>query len=287
VDQVKEHIKNYGHYGPHSANERRRRPRDAQPIDVIIKAVFEEWNLESNGAQNGNPQPRRNIQSCEYNPRKTNLWHEDDTAELYLRGETLEDDVFNCGSWHQCLVPDCYYQVLSPDGLGVTVFKTAKGLLEHCRRAHELSGEGASLSSHIQPQEGAESSSAWDSMDFTDMSTWHNMNNPESGSPIFEDQEMLFEVEDEFLGFGQHPGHTWEATDIQPSDDSTLLSPISDAALVSLSPPPPTTSSSIIRSDSWVSMSYSDGGDNGAFTSSPPTGPPSLVRHKTTEPSTG
>jgi hypothetical protein len=287
ADQVKEHIKDYGHYGPHSANEHRRRPENARSVDGTIKAVFEEWILERGGEGNQTPRPRRNIQSCEYDPRKnTKLWYDDNTAELYLHGESLEDDVFEGGLWHQCLVADCYYQVLSPEGLGVTVFKTAKGLLEHCRRAHEISDDIVSFAPHGQPQEDAQSGSIWDSMDLTDMSTWHNMYSPESGSPFFEDQEMHFEVEEGFLGFGQHPSHTWEATDVRRPDDSTSISPISDSEMSPLLPAP-TTFSSIIGSDSWVSVSYSNGGDSGAFTSSLSTSRPSSIRRRSTEPSIG
>jgi hypothetical protein len=283
---VKEHIKDYGHYGPHSANERPRRPGKLLSTNETIKAVFEEWTLELNGKQNEHSQPRRRIQSCEYDAPKTKLWHEDVTGELYLRGNSVEDDVFEGGSWHQCLVADCYYQILSPEGLGATVFKTAKGLLEHCRRSHELSSEKASLASHLQSHEGAESGSSWVSTDFTDMSKWHNIYYPESGTPFWGDQERLFEVEEEFLGLGQQQqSQTWETADIQHSDGSTLFPTIAAAALAPL--PPPTTSSSINRSDSWVSMSYSYGGDNGTFISSSSTGGASLARSQSTEPSTG
>lgn len=282
---MKEHIKDYGHYGPHSANERPRRPQKALSRDATIKVVFEEWTLDLNGEHNENLQPRRSVQSYEYDPRKTKLRHEDDTGELYLCGESLKDDMLEGNSWHQCSVADCYYQLLPPEGLGATVFKTLKGLLEHCRRSHELSSEKASLALHLRSQEGAESDCSLALTNFTEISTGYNIYNPDPETRFFEDQQMLFEHEEEFLGLGQQQSHTWETANIQHSDSATFFSTLADAALVPL--PPPTTFPSTNRSYSWVSMSHSDSGDNGAFTSSSITSGTPLARRRSTEPSTG
>ncbi len=268
---MKEHIKDYGHYGPHSANERPRRPQKALFNSAIIKVVFEEWSLELDGTQNENLQPRRKIQSCEYDPRKTKLWHEDNTGELYLRWESLEDDVL------QCSVADCYYHLPPPEGLGATVFKTSKGLLEHRRRSHGLSSEKASLVSHLQSEEGIENDRDWISTTSTDMSTWQNQ--------ILEDQEILFEVDEQFSGLGEQRSQTWEAADIPNSDNYTLFSTLLDAPLVPSVPS--TTVPSTNRSESCISMSYSDGGDNSTFTSSSLTSCTSLPRRQSTETSMG
>jgi hypothetical protein len=259
---VKEHIKEYGHYGPHSANDRPRRSGNVRSTDEIIKAVFEEWTLESNETQNKNLHSQRKIQSCEYDPRKTKLWHNDDTGDLYLRVNSLEDDVLEGVLWHQCLVSDCYYQLHAPEGLGATVFKTLKGLHEHYRRSHEVSNEIASLTWPIQSLEGAESASSLVSMDSIETSRWFDISHTEAEVPFWEDQERIFEDEEEFLEPNQDRTSTWETGDSQHSDDFTCF-PTSTDALLFLPPTHP-PSLSINEPDSWLSIPYYDHGDIGA-----------------------
>lgn len=141
ADQVKEHIKDYGHYGPHSANDRMRRPGKELWDEHQIVVWFEKWTLEEGTNQNLTPQ--RILQSCQYNSYKTKLWHKDDIGGQFLRGGTSF-------SGHACLVPDCYYQSKPIEGLGVIPFKTSKELEEHLRDAHESPKRIASISSQLQ-----------------------------------------------------------------------------------------------------------------------------------------
>jgi hypothetical protein len=146
VDQLKEHIKDYGHYGPHSSNERARRPGKPLFEEHIIKAVYEEWTLDSDveGAQH-----RRTIQSCQYHSIMTKLWHTDDTGELYLHGRGIEN-IEGAGD-RECPAPNCYYKRCPPDGLAPTLFKLSKSLHEHYRRAHETSAQAVPLTLDLKP----------------------------------------------------------------------------------------------------------------------------------------
>jgi hypothetical protein len=129
ADQVKEHIKEYGHYGPHSANNRPRRAGERHLTIHAITAWFEEWSVD----ENVDLQPRRTVQSCVYDSFKTMLWHTDVAADIFLRG-----DEARARDAHKCLVEGCYYHQLGPpEGCETVVFKTAKDLQEHHRRAHE------------------------------------------------------------------------------------------------------------------------------------------------------
>jgi hypothetical protein len=156
-DQTKEHIKDYGHYGPHSAKDRLRRPGNRLWEDHPITVFFEEWTLHAD--ENGNLQPRRIVQSCEYDTHKTKLWHADDIGDLYVRGDVvgmlqgIRDNI--------CPTPDCYYQLFPPPGLETTVFKTARGLQEHYRNAHEMPIQTAPLPSQLPSPERRNRS--WDS----------------------------------------------------------------------------------------------------------------------------
>lgn len=135
---MKEHIKEYGHYGPHSACDRPRRPGERLYTIHVIKARFEEWTVD----EKGDLQPRRKVQSCEYNNSfKTKLWHADIPGDLFWRGneEGARDG-------HACPVEGCYFYYKGPpEGCEKVLFKTLKGLQEHYRRSHESSRSGPSL----------------------------------------------------------------------------------------------------------------------------------------------
>jgi hypothetical protein len=141
---VKEHIKEYGHYGPHSANDRPRRPGERLLETDVITARYEEWIVDEKGGS----QPRRTVQKCEYNSFKTRLWHTDVPGELFLKG----DEKLREG--HRCSVEGCYYYELQPPpGCEKVAFKTPKGLQEHIRRAHGLSGFSPSLGTQVGEDE--------------------------------------------------------------------------------------------------------------------------------------
>ncbi|KAF8850304.1 hypothetical protein BDZ45DRAFT_197520 [Acephala macrosclerotiorum] len=129
VDQVKEHIKDYGHYGPHSATDRPRRPEKQISQGQLITIYFEEWTSSGEGTH------ERTIQSYEYDSSKTTLWHEDDTGDLYC---CQKSDRKLAG--FPCQEINCYYHEHPPDRLEKVFFNTMKGLQEHLRRAHEPPG---------------------------------------------------------------------------------------------------------------------------------------------------
>jgi hypothetical protein len=149
VDQVKEHIKDFGHYGPHSANGRPRRPGQPLFAEYLIIAHFEEWILDENAL------PRRTVQLYEYDSLKTKLWHTDDTGELYLRAGYV-GGLEGAGYW-ECSVANCYYQLHPPESLDGTVFKTLEGLQEHHLQAHYLQDHAYSpISQLLLPEQPSE-----------------------------------------------------------------------------------------------------------------------------------
>lgn len=132
ADQAKEHIKDFGHYGPHSPSDRRRRPGNELTETHHIRACYEQWTL------NENSQAHRSVEIVEFTSPGTKLWYTDDTANLYLRDDLdklIRSETIECG------VPTCYYRLSPPDGLRATLFKTVQGLEEHRRRAHDFQRE--------------------------------------------------------------------------------------------------------------------------------------------------
>jgi hypothetical protein len=143
---VKEHIKEYGHYGPHSSCDRTRRPGERLYTIHVTKARYEEWTVD----ENGDSQPRRTVKSCEYNNSfKTKLWHTDVPGDMFWRGN--EDEAQD---GHACPVEGCYFYCRGPPkGCERVLFKTLKGLQEHYRRSHESSRSGPSLETLLVEEE--------------------------------------------------------------------------------------------------------------------------------------
>lgn len=146
ADQVKEHIKEYGHYGPQSACDRPRRPGERLYTIQVIKARFEEWTVD----EKVDSQPRRTVRSCQYdNSFKTKLWHMDVPGDMFWRG-----DEEGARDGHACPVEGCYfYYGGPPEGCEKVLFKTSKGLQEHYRRSHESSRSGPSLETLLIEEE--------------------------------------------------------------------------------------------------------------------------------------
>lgn len=135
LDQLKEHIKDYGHYGPHSAHDRKRRPGIPLFSEYQIPYFIEAW------AHDGNSQGKREIRSFTFDSLKTKLWHTDDIGPLYIWcDESTKTDGLNyCTS-----LEDCYYKY--PDtleGLRTIHFKSAKDAENHMQRAHGLKAPAA------------------------------------------------------------------------------------------------------------------------------------------------
>ncbi|PVH76148.1 hypothetical protein DL98DRAFT_300185 [Cadophora sp. DSE1049] len=133
-DHVKEHIKDKGHYGPHSPSDRPRRPGEPLVVETVILARFEIWEVDISS----NSQPRRIVQYCEFNSCKTKLWHLDITAEALLR----DRDNYLVTEWNHtvertCSFWNCYFTSRPPENCELVLFKTDEALQEHRRRAHD------------------------------------------------------------------------------------------------------------------------------------------------------
>jgi hypothetical protein len=100
--------------------------------------------------EDGESQPRRKVQSCEYNNSfKTKLWHTDVPGDMFWRG-----DEGGARDGHACPVEGCYFYYRGPpDGCEKVLFKTLKGLQEHYRRSHESSRSGPSLATLLGEKE--------------------------------------------------------------------------------------------------------------------------------------
>ena len=131
ADQAKEHIKEFGHYGPHSSCNRKRRCGDELKENLKIRAFYERWTMKENF------QTCRDLETVEFESPPTKLWYPDDTAELYLRNN---ESLFAIEA-HGCDVKNCYYQFGTTGDVGVTVFKSLQGLQEHRRRGHNFQTE--------------------------------------------------------------------------------------------------------------------------------------------------
>jgi len=132
ADQAKEHIKDFGHYGPHSPSDRRRRAGNELAETHQIQACYEQWTL------NENSPAHRSVEIVEFTSPRTKLWHTDDTANLYLRDSL---DKLIGSEIIECEIPTCYYRLSPPGGLRATLFKTVQGLEEHRHRAHNFPRE--------------------------------------------------------------------------------------------------------------------------------------------------
>lgn len=188
ADQAKEHIKDYGHYGPHSANDRPRRRGDWKPLfeERIITARFEEWTSDDTSA-------RRTVQTCEYNSLDTKLWHKDDIGEIFL-----VEPAPGGGAGHECPVVGCYYhQPRPPENCNTTLFKTMKGLQEHHRRAHGTTplafSSTIAFGSQLHQDEELGSVSSLDST--APSNDWGNItlnSNVETSQPWLPDLDLSF-----------------------------------------------------------------------------------------------
>ena len=134
-DHVKMHIKDYGHYGPASPPDRRRRPLDKAGQGIIlsefqVEALYEEWSP----ANHSQPveQSQRTVKRCVFNSLKTNLWYKDDLGEFYARGEPESPNslVFHCEN------AGCYFNIRPPEGGSPIAFRSSQSLLDHYRQAH-------------------------------------------------------------------------------------------------------------------------------------------------------
>ena len=111
--------------------------------------------------------PKRTVKLWEYNSFQTNLWHTDDIGDLFLVESLLGGQ-----TGHECLLAGCYYNTLPPDACVITLFKTMRGLLEHCRRTHYALALGRPSPMHPE-EEGHGIVSSLDSMEPSNHSLGH------------------------------------------------------------------------------------------------------------------
>ena len=136
-DQIKEHIKGYGHYGPHSPNRKRhnianqkefKKSKSTSEIDII----FEAWNLEGNTIPPVRTLIRRTL--------RTHLTFDDIVDEQYL-GHTNFGSLSN--SRYFCNAEHCYFSKSPPVDLPRPLFPLSFASLEylnqHKRRAEHTS----------------------------------------------------------------------------------------------------------------------------------------------------
>ena len=251
VDQVKEHIKDYGHYAPHSANDRLRRPGKPLFAEHIITVFFEEWTLDGDESS----LPLRNVQSCEYNSINTKLWHTDDIGELFLRVESYEE--LEALNDHQCTAVDCYYQIRPPEGLRGTVFKTLKGLHEHIHRAHQYNGRMIPLSSQLLAPQRKDSAGTMKTPDSSEVPSMpFELDAPRDHN----DKQSAMSLEAfnwDSLLFGD--SLSWDATESPWSHEDTTLQQSELKLADSSQASSPTTNTSVGLFDSSYTLSISDG----------------------------
>jgi len=130
LDQLKEHIKEYGHYGPHSPSDRMKRPGKSPVLpftDVVVPYFIEVWTPIENS------QPLRIIKAFEFNSKTRNLRYADDTGEEYLQGSSQSlNSGYECGMGMKC-----YYSSACPISTR-TIFKTLKACQDHENRCQPL-----------------------------------------------------------------------------------------------------------------------------------------------------
>ena len=145
-DQIKEHIKSYGHYGPHSPNRKRynvahQKEYKKSKLELKIDIIFEAWNLEGNI----NPPVRTLIRRT----LKTHLPYDDDVDKQYLVHSTFGS---LSNSRHFCDAEHCYFSESPPVDLPRPLFPLSFASLEylnqHKRRAEHTSSGATEWGEH-------------------------------------------------------------------------------------------------------------------------------------------
>ncbi|KAH8599301.1 hypothetical protein B0O99DRAFT_591162 [Bisporella sp. PMI_857] len=138
IDQVREHIKDYGHYGPHSPMQREKRPGSPLPANQAVIYYIEKWTSKKSS------QIYRVALSLCFHTSKTKLWHLDDTRDIFIRVPDSRLSLLPSDG-HQCTVSEtCYYQSFWPTSIPITLFKSDNDRREHEHRAHSLGAQAIS-----------------------------------------------------------------------------------------------------------------------------------------------
>ena len=140
-DHVKAHIKWYGHYGPQSPGNRKKRQGSELGKDFTVSVIFEKWSIGEHA------QLRRCLVSITFTSPKTELWYDDEIGEQFH----LVKDGFSSGQGKNfCLERSCYYHETPPDSLPCISFASSEYLIQHGRRTgHNTSDSSGETQSSL------------------------------------------------------------------------------------------------------------------------------------------
>jgi hypothetical protein len=143
-DHLKTHIKEYGHYGPFSPVDRKKR-RWGEIQDAIRITVFFEECIPS--GRMSEDCHRRTTKHDTFESTKTKLWHRDEKGSQYVLGSTISatDIPF------YCCYKGCYYNQCPPEGVPQIGFRTLEQLEQHGR----ITGHGTLYECEGNGQNGA------------------------------------------------------------------------------------------------------------------------------------
>ncbi|KAL2066959.1 hypothetical protein VTL71DRAFT_1383 [Oculimacula yallundae] len=128
LDQLKAHMKEKGHYGPHSANDRQKPPNK-----ICVGLTIIAWYEECDGPVDST---ERQVETCEFNSLRTKLWHLDESDKVILDNVDNSNPPISSEGF-ECLVAGCYFSYSPPTKCKLVLFKSKEASRKHSRRAHE------------------------------------------------------------------------------------------------------------------------------------------------------
>lgn len=141
-DHVKAHIKWYGHYGPQSPGNRKKRKGSEFGKEFTVSVVFEKWNIGEHA------QLHRRLISVIFTSPKTELWYKDEVGEQFLLLQV--SSFFRHGKFF-CLERNCYYHETPPANVPCIAFASSEYLEQHERRTrHSILDSSGETQSSLQ-----------------------------------------------------------------------------------------------------------------------------------------
>ena len=146
-DQIKDHIKNYGHYGPHSPNRKKSHVHKQKDVKKLkpaseIDIIFEAWIREGEICPPVRTLIRRTLKTC--------LIFDDIIDEKYTVHSSFSS---SANSQHFCSRKNCYFNKDPPAGLPPRLFPlsfaTPEYLNQHQQRAEHPSSEADEGCKHL------------------------------------------------------------------------------------------------------------------------------------------
>ena len=152
-DQMKDHIKNYGHYGPHSPNRKKRQKEHQMTIaesksTLEINVIYEAWEIRMD----------RPVRTLIHTTLKTGLTFEDIADKQYL----MHSNLSLLSNSNFCSKEGCYFNKDPPEGLCHLSFSTLEYLHQHQRRADHISPDLVGKSEHLSHIQSSNIRSAFD-----------------------------------------------------------------------------------------------------------------------------